>query len=355
MNTKSAFLNGDLKEKIYMKIPPGQNRSEGHIWQLRKALYGLKQVLWEWYTKVHEVMVGLGYKISVADKCVFTHINANGYLIIVAVYIDDFLFISKSLKFVESSKSEMSGHFEMKNLGPAKWILQMELNHDISNSVIIFSQSQYIEEILKCHGMANSWPVKTPMDPNATLPSLAMPEIDVTEYQQCVGSLMHVMVWTHPDIAHAVGIVLRHAATSRQAHMTAVKRIFCYLWGISDYKLTYRRDKAGELVVYSDSDWAGDKMDRKSTSGFVAMLNGDLVVWSLKKQASTLLSSTEAKFIALTFVTQKLIWLRGLLSSINHLSRTATPVMEHFEPNIFIFSFIYFSFDFIFLFLFFFF
>ena len=78
-------------------------------------------------------------------------------------------------------------------------------------------------------------------------------------------------------------------------------------------------------------------MDRKSTSGFVAMLNGDLVVWSLKKQASTLLSSTEAKFIALTFVTQKLIWLRGLLSSINHLSRTATPVMECFEPNIFIF------------------
>ena len=101
-------------------------------------------------------MVGLGYKISVADKCVFTHINANGYLIIVAVYIDDFLFISKSLKFIKSSKSEMSGHFEMKNLGPAKWILQMELNHDISNGVIIFSQSQYIEEILKCHGMANS-------------------------------------------------------------------------------------------------------------------------------------------------------------------------------------------------------
>jgi len=80
-------------------------------------------------------MVGLEYKASVADKCVFTHINANGHLIIVAVYVDDFLFISKSLKFVESSKSEMSGYFEMKNLGPAKWIFQMELNHDISNNI----------------------------------------------------------------------------------------------------------------------------------------------------------------------------------------------------------------------------
>jgi len=89
---------------------------------------------------------------------------------------------------------------------------------------------------------------------------------------------MHAMVWTCPDIAHAVGMVLRHAATPGQAHMTTVKRIFCYLQGTSDYKLIYQQDKAGELVVYSDSDWAGDKMDRKLTSGFVAMLNGGPVV-----------------------------------------------------------------------------
>ena len=88
---------------------------------------------------MHEVMVGLGYKVSVADKCVFTHVDANGHLIIVAVYMDDFLFIFKSLKFVESSKSEMSGYFEMKDLGLAKWILQMELNHNISNSITILS------------------------------------------------------------------------------------------------------------------------------------------------------------------------------------------------------------------------
>ena len=182
MDAKLAFLNGDLKKEIYMKILPGQDRPEGHVWQLRKALYSLKQALWEWYTKVHKVMVGLGYKVSVADKCVFTRIDANGYLIIVAVYVDDFLFISKSLKFVESSKLEMSGHFEIKDLGPAKWILQMELNHDISNGVTTLSQSQYIKKILEHHGMANSRPIKTPMDPNMTLPSLAMPEIDVTKY-----------------------------------------------------------------------------------------------------------------------------------------------------------------------------
>jgi len=88
---------------------------------------------------VYKVIVELGYKASVADKYVFTCVDANGHLIIVTVYMDDFLFISKSLKFVESSKSEMSSYSEMKNLGPAKWILQMELNHNISNGVTILS------------------------------------------------------------------------------------------------------------------------------------------------------------------------------------------------------------------------
>ena len=272
-------------------------------------------------------MVGLEYKASVADKCVFTCVDANDHLIIVAVYVDDFLFISKSLKFVESSKLEMSGHFEMKDLGPAKWILQMELNHNILNGITILFQSQYIKEILKRHGMADSWPIKTPMDPNTTLPSLTSLKINVTKYQQCIGSLMHAMVWTRPDIAHVVGMVLKHAAALRQAYMIVVKRIFRYLRGTSDYKLTYQWDKAGELVVYSNSDWAGDKTDRKLMSEFIVMLNGGPVVWSSKKQASTSLSSTEAKFIALMFVTQELIWLRELLSSINHLSYTATSLL----------------------------
>ena len=128
----------------------------------------------------------------------------------------------------------------MKDLGLAKWILQIELNHDISNGITTLFQSQYIEEILKHHGIADSQPIKMPMDPNTTLPSLALPEIDVTEYQQCVGSLMHTMVWTHPDITHAVGMVSRHAATCRQTYMTIVKRIFHYLRKTSDYKLTYQ-------------------------------------------------------------------------------------------------------------------
>ena len=111
---------------------------------------------------MHEVIVGLEYKNSVADKYVFICVDTNSHLIIVAIYMDNFLFISKSLKFVKLSKSEMSSHFKMKDLGLAKWILQIELNHNISNGVTILSQSQYTKKILECHGMADSQPVKIP-------------------------------------------------------------------------------------------------------------------------------------------------------------------------------------------------
>ena len=90
---------------------------------------------------MHEVIVGLEYKTLVTNKCVFICIDANGHLIIVAVYVDNFLFISKSLKFVKSSKLKMSSYFKMKDLGLAKWIFQIELNHNISNGITTLSQS----------------------------------------------------------------------------------------------------------------------------------------------------------------------------------------------------------------------
>ena len=124
----------------------------------------------------------------------------------------------------------------------------MKLNHDILNGITTLSQSQYIKEILEHHGMTDSRPIKMPMDPNTTLPSLAMPKINVTEYQQCVGSLMYAMVWTYPNIAHAVRMVLKHTTTPGQAHMTAVKRIFCYLQVTSDYKLIY--------LLQSNASWS---------------------------------------------------------------------------------------------------
>ena len=130
-------------------------------------------------------MFDISRKLSMAfnrDKCVFIYIDTNSHLIIIVVYVNNFLFISKFLKFIKYFKLEMSSYFKMKDLGLAKWILQIELNHNVPSSITMLSQSQYIKKILKCHRIADSWFVKMSIDLNISLSLLAVLKISVTEY-----------------------------------------------------------------------------------------------------------------------------------------------------------------------------
>src|SRR5436190_23336048 len=112
--------------------------------------------------------------------------------------------------------------------------------------------------------MANCRPVSTPMDPNIQLPILKAAEVDITDYQSRVGSLMHLMVCTRPDIAYAVGVVSRHSAAPGKVHLDAVNRIFRYLCGTADYMLVYNGNVGPDHPeVFSDSDWAGDHSTQK--------------------------------------------------------------------------------------------
>jgi len=193
----------------------------------------------------------------------------------------------------------------------------MEVTQSDDRKKVTLSQSQYIEDILERHGMANCHPVKTPMESGLSLPVLTEPEIDVTIYQQLIGSLMYAMVCTRPDISYAVGIVARHIAAPGHIHMKAVKCIYRYLRGTSDYKLVYHATKGpNEPVIYSDSDWAGDRNDRKSITGFVTCLSGGVITWASRKQTCVATSSTEAEFIAAATGCQEVLWLRNFLDSI---------------------------------------
>ena len=138
-----------------------------------------------------------------------------------------------------------------------------------------------------------------------------------TLYQAMVGSLMFAMVETRPDIAFAVSIVSRHSQNPGQKHFKAVQHILRYLNGTKDLGITYGGDFLNlEIVGYSDSDWAGEKLTRKSTSGFIFMLNGGPVSWASKRQSVVALSSTEAEYIALTQAAKEATWFRLLLTEL---------------------------------------
>jgi len=161
---------------------------------LHKALYGLKQASREWYLKLREQLEGLGFKRSDADHRVFTKI-IDGKLFVIAIYIDNFLLFSGRIDDIKAIKRELSKHFEMKDLGEAKWILQMKIKRtDMDRDVrkLTISQEQYVEMILEQHGIADCKLAKTPMAANQQLPMLTEAEVNITDYQRCIGSLIQL-------------------------------------------------------------------------------------------------------------------------------------------------------------------
>ena len=316
MDVKSAFLNGELEEEIYMRVPPGHNSPPGVVWKLNKALYGLKQASREWYKKLSTEIKSIGFRRSSVDHCVF-YKNQDNDLLIIAVYVDDMMILSNKLNLVNETKRDLASRFEMTDLGEIHWILNMEVTRDRKNRIIRLSQSQYIESILERHGMADCRPVSTPMEANLKLEKLVAAEVDVHDYQSTTGSAMYGMIGTRPDLAHSVGALSRHTATPGQQHQTALKRVYRYLRGTSEYGITYDGKLSDpDPQVYCDADWANDPNDRKSISGYVVTMCGGAVSWSSKKQSVTALSSTEAEYIAAARAAQEASWLQSFLTEI---------------------------------------
>jgi hypothetical protein len=118
---------------------------------------------------------------------------------------------------------------------------------------------------------------------------------------------------SRPDIMLSVGMCARYQAAPKESHLIAVKRIFRYLIHSPTFGLWYPKGSSFELVGYSDSDWAGDKVDRKSTSGACQVLGRSLVSWSSKKQNCVSLSTTEAKYVSASSCCAQLLWMRQTL------------------------------------------
>ena len=325
MDVKTAFLNGDLDEEIYMHLPPGF-RKANVVWKLKKGLYGLKQASRQWYNKIRTEFEKLGFKRCHSDHGIFYR-SANGIRIIIAIYVDDLLLFSDSLKAIKNVKFELNKRFEMTDLGEARWILGMEVKRDRKKRTLNISQRQYVMDILERHGMADCRSVSTPMVPNLSLMKLSAPEMDVTTYQSAVGSLMYAMIGTRPDLAHAVGVLSQFAANPGTEHWNALKRVFRYLRGTQDMSLVFGSGNTKLLTGYADADWAADKNDRRSLTGYVFLMSGGAISWSSRKQHSTAQSSTEAEYMAGAHAAKEAAWIRIFLSEIGEAQSSPTHLM----------------------------
>jgi hypothetical protein len=221
-----------------------------------------------------------------------------GKLLIVSLYVDDFICTGNDMTMVHKFKESMKQHFAMTDLGKMKYFLGVEVTqYELG---ILIQQCKYAEEILKRFGTENCNTVKSPI---VTGCKLVRDEggkpVYAREFKQIVGCLMYLLA-TRPDLAYSVCLVARFMDRPTEMHMMAIKRILRYLKGTLTHGVMYKHKTDGrfELVGWSDSDYAGDLNDRKSTSRYVLMMGTSVVSWSSKKQPIVTLSTTEAEFVA---------------------------------------------------------
>ncbi|KAH9736371.1 hypothetical protein KPL71_018077 [Citrus sinensis] len=324
MDVKTAFLHGNLEEQILMAQPEGFEckDKEDYVCLLHKSLYGLKQSPRQWYRRFDDFMVSKGYHRSRYDSCVYFGGSDQGGVAYLLLYVDDMLIASKYKSEIERLKNLLKAEFEMKDLGNAKRILGMDIIRDRSAGTLFLSQEKYIKKVLERFEMQDCKPVQTPLGPQFKLSAAPTSEdesqMNEFPYAQAVGSLMYAMVCTRSDIAYAVSVVSRYLSCPGKVHWNAVKWIMRYLKGSSTCGLLYGKTKSDKIEVmgFVDSDFAGDLDRRKSTSGYMFVLNSCLVSWKSSLQSVVALSSTEAEFIATTEAVKEAMWLRGLLNEL---------------------------------------
>ncbi|GKV32516.1 hypothetical protein SLEP1_g41114 [Rubroshorea leprosula] len=184
---------------------------------------------------------------------------------------------------------------------------------DQSAAGIFISQKKYVQDILDRFRIKDSNPVSTPIDAGMKLVKNPKgKKVNSTLYKQIVGSLMYLNA-TRPDIMHAVSLISRYMESPKEMHLLAAKRILRYLKGTVEYGLFYKKREKSDMFGFTDSDFARDVDDRKSTSGYVFMMGTTAVSWSSRKQPIVTLSTTEAEFVAATSCACQAIWLLRIL------------------------------------------
>nr|GEU92601.1 hypothetical protein [Tanacetum cinerariifolium] len=270
MDVKTAFLNRILKEEVYVGQPLGfvSKQYPYHMYALDKALYGLKQAPRAWYDILLQFLIETGFQKGSIDTTLF--IKRKGkHIMLIQIYVDDIIFGSTNPKYCTKFSDLMVKCFEMSMMGEMKFFLEPQVNQ-FSNGIFI-NQSKYILDILKRFGMENCDTVPTPIVEQAKLKlDLVEKPVDHTDYCSMIGSLMYVTS-SRPDIIFATCMCARYQANPNEHHVSAFKRIFCYLKGTINFGLWYPKDSGFDLIAYSNADHAGCHLDRKTESEYVAV------------------------------------------------------------------------------------
>ncbi|GJT23477.1 retrovirus-related pol polyprotein from transposon TNT 1-94 [Tanacetum coccineum] len=267
MDVETAFLNGNLREEVYVSQPDGfvDKDKPNHVYKLKKALYGLKQAPRTWYDMLSSFLISQDFSKGSVDPTLFIRRDGKE-LLLVQIYVDDIIFAASTPELCDLFSKIMCSKFKMSMMGKILFFLGLQISQ--SPRGIFINQSKYALESLKKYGFDSCDPVDTPM--------VEKSKLDEDKEGKAV------------DPSHYHGTVNRG------------------LW--------YPKDSSIALTAFADADHAGCQDTRRSTSGSMQFLGDRLISWSSKRQKSAAISSTEAEYIALSGCCAQILWMRSQLT-----------------------------------------
>nr|GEV69048.1 putative ribonuclease H-like domain-containing protein [Tanacetum cinerariifolium] len=281
MDVKSAFLYRTIEEEVYVCQLPGFEDPDHpkKVYKVVKELYGLHQAPKAWYETLDNYLLE-------NDLC-------------------------------KSFEKLMKDKFQMSSMGELTYFLGLQVKQ--KKDGIFISQDKYVAKILRKFGLTEGKSASTPID--IEKPLLKDPDgedVDVHAYRSMTGSLMY-KTSSRLDIMFAVCACARFQVTPKASHLHAVKRIFRYLKGKPTLGLWYPKDSPFDLVAYSDSDYAGASLDRKSTTGGCQFLGCRLISWQCKKQTVVATSYTNVEYVATASCCAQVLWIQNQLLDYGHI------------------------------------
>ncbi|GJR66568.1 putative ribonuclease H-like domain-containing protein [Tanacetum coccineum] len=272
MDVKSAFLYGTIDEEVYVSQPPGfvDPDHPTKVYKVVKALYGLHQAPRAWYATLSTFLVKHGYRRGTIDKTLFIRRNKKD-IMLVQVYVDDIIFGSTNKSWCDEFEALMQSRFQMSSMGELTFFLGLQVKQNKGG--IFISQDKYVAEILKKFDLVNVKAAITPMETKLPLTKDEEAlDVDVHLYRSMIGSLMYLTA-SRPDIM----------------------------------------ESPFDLEAFSDSDYGGSNLDRKSTTGGCQFLGQRLISWQCKKQTIVATSTTEAEYVAAANCCGQVLWVQNQL------------------------------------------
>lgn len=320
IDVNSAYINADLTEIIYMSPPPNYKIPGNHILRLKKSIYGLKQAGLNWYRCISEFLISIGFHVCSSDNCTFVKDKETTDIVIIIVYVDDILISARELQLINLTKDLIKRRFQIEDFGEINYYLGIAINRDITSGAYYMNQRGYIESL------CDKFNIKT--NPSCNIPLPYQFQYNVNEYEsltedeknyvlnfptrQLIGAINYIALCTRPDISYAISLLARYQDKPNLSTCKATVYLLKFLLNTKHYEIKFTGSTVS-LVAYSDSDWAGDRDSRKSTTGYILYLGNAPITWQSKLQPLVALSSTEAEYLALSTTAQENICIKFLL------------------------------------------